>query len=119
MLLSEQFRHCPSTAEITANLDGIGRRLKAILSDNGGQFKEQWERWCRQSGIEPLFAHPFYPQDKGKVERAIRNVAEEFVEHLRQFPDWLNGQIRDYRNWFNNDRFHRGINGFPADLCLV
>jgi transposase InsO family protein len=119
LLLAEQLSHCPSTAEITATLESLGRKPKSLLSDNGGQFKEQWKFWCKRSGIEPLFAHPYYPQDKGKVERAIRNIAEEFVKLLRTFPEWLDGQIGDYREWYNESRFHRGIKGFPADLYTV
>jgi len=66
-----------------------------------------------------LFAHPYYPQDKGKVERMIRNLNQEFVHLLRKFPGWLDGKIHEYRDWFNNDRFHRRINGFPARLYRV
>lgn len=119
LILAEQLDHCPTTREITDLLDKLDSRPKSILSDNGGQFKEQWEKWCIENRIKPLFAHPYYPQDKGKVERAIRNLSEEFVHLLRKFPDWLIGKIHDYRNWFNNDRFHRGIKGYPAELYSV
>jgi len=63
-----------------------------------------------------LHAHPYYPQDKGKVERTIRNVAEEFVYLLKKFPEWLDGKMDEYRRWFNNKRFHNGINDFPSKL---
>ncbi len=67
-------------------------------------------------GVEPLFAHPYYPQDKGKVESAIRNVAEEFVNLLKKFPQRLNGQIKEYQIWYNEERLHRGIGIQPAKL---
>ena len=118
LLLSEQLNHCPTTNEITNMLDKLGIKPKSILSDNGAQFKDQWVNWCKHNGIIPLFAHPYYPQDKGKVERTIRNLSEEFVYLLRKFPSWLAGKIHDYRRWFNNDRFHRGIKGFPAELYV-
>jgi len=121
LLLFEQFGSCPSTGDITPWLEKLGRKPAGILSDNGGHFREIWKEWCRENGIEPHFAHPCYPQDKGKVERAIRNVSEEFVYHLRRFPSWLGGERKEYREWFNHSRFHRGIKGFPAELyqCSV
>jgi len=60
-----------------------------------------------------LLTHPFYPQDKGKVEKTI---AEEFVNLLTRFPDWLDGKINEYRIWYNAHRFHRGINCRPIEL---
>ena len=93
----------------------LPRRPEKILTDNGAQFKEEWERWCRDNGFEPLFAHPYCPQDKGKVERTKRNIIEEFVNLLRKFPEWLD-KIQEVRRWYNKCRFHRGINTQPARL---
>lgn len=115
LLVCEWFDHEPTTDELTGLLERLPRKPEKVLTDNGGQFKETWKRWCRDNGVEPLFAHPYYPQDKGKVERTIRNVAEEFVNLLRKFPEWL-GKIQQYRKWYNRDRFHRGINTQPARL---
>jgi hypothetical protein len=42
-----------------------------------------------KNGVEPLFAHPYYQQDKEKIGRTTRNVTEEFVDLLRKFPEWL------------------------------
>ncbi len=119
LLLAEQFDHCPKTKEITALLEKMDKKPESILSDNGSQFQEHWKRWCRGSGIKPLFAHPYYPQDKGKVERAIRNLNQEFVYHLRRFPEWLNGRIAEFREWYNNSRFHHGIKDIPAKVYGV
>ncbi len=108
LLLAEQFNHEPTTDDVTRCLEKLGRKPNNILSDNGSQFREKWKRWCRENGIEALFAHPYYPQDKGKVERAIRNLNQEFVYRLRKFPGWLKGKIEEFRTWYNNSRFHRG-----------
>jgi transposase InsO family protein len=59
----------------------------AILSDRGKQFREDWKKWCRQYGIEAQYAHPSYPQDKGKVERCIQSLFREFVNYLRKFNE--------------------------------
>lgn len=118
LLLAEQLDHCPTTRELTDLLYSLGKKPAGILSDNGGQFQEQWDRWCRTKGIEPHHAHPYYPQDKGKVERTIRNLSEEFVYQLRRFPEWL-GRAGEYKEWFNNSRFHRGIQNYPGRLYSV
>lgn len=121
LLLSEQFDHDPTTREVTDLLENLDSKPRALLSDNGSQFKRQWERWCKDNGIEPLFAHPSYPQDKGKVERTIQNLNREFVYQLRRFPGWLDDRVNEYREWYNHFRFHRGINTMPAKLyeCQV
>jgi transposase InsO family protein len=116
IISAEQFDHELTTAETVAVLEKQNRHPKAILSDHGQQFKEQWKRWCSEHGVEAHFAHPSYPQDKGKVERFIQNLNREFVNHLRKFPEWLKGKLGEYRDWFNYSRFHRGVKAFPADL---
>jgi len=117
LLLSEQLGHAPTIKEIAKMLKPLVKKYspKKILTDNN-PFKEEWDNWCKENGIESLHAHPYYPQDKGKVERAIRNVAEEFIYLIKKFPEWLNGKIKEYIWWFNNKRFHRGINNYPARL---
>ena len=113
---AEQFDHELTTAETTAALEKQKRLPKAILSDHGSQFKEQWKSWCYMHGVEAHFAHPSYPQDKGKVERCIQNLNREFVNHLRKFPEWLKGRLQEYKEWFNRARFHRGVKALPASL---
>jgi hypothetical protein len=86
LLVAEQFDHAPTSREITKLLEKLPQKPEKILTDNGPQFREK----C--------------PQDKGKVERAIRNVSEEFIYLLKKFPLWLNGRIKEYREWYNNKR---------------
>ncbi len=112
------FDHCPKTKELTSALQKLNAKPKSILADNGAQFKEQWKEWCRENKIKPLFAHPYYPQDKGKVERTIRNLAEEFVNLLAKFPEWIKGKLEEWRKWFNEKRYHRGVNDYPINLYV-
>ena len=116
LLIAEQFDHCPSTKEITFLLDKLPNKPKKLLTDNAKHFAEQWKRWCKENSVEPIFAHPYYPQDKGKVERGIRNISEEFIYLLKKFPEWLNGKIKEYQKWFNKKRFHKGVNAIPYQL---
>lgn len=116
LLIAEHLDHAPTSRELTRLLEKLPYKPEKILTDNGPQFREIWKRWCTENHIEPIFAHPYYPQDKGKVERAIRNVSEEFIYLLKKFPQWLKGEIKEYQEWYNNKRYHRGINAIPVSL---
>lgn len=118
ILLLSLFDHCPTTNELTSVLQKLSVKPENILADNGGQFREQWKNWCIENKIKPLFAHPYYPQDKGKVERTIRNLAEEFVNLLSKFKHWIDGKLEEWRIWFNEKRFHRGIKDYPNNLYV-
>ena len=119
ILCLDLFDHCPTTNELTSVLQKLNVKPQKILSDHGAQFKEQWKNWCKEIGIEAIFAHPYYPQDNGKVERAIRNLAEEFVDLLSVFPLWFNMEcIEKWRCWFNEKRFHRGVKDYPSNLYV-
>lgn len=119
MLLAEQLDHDPTIEEIEKIIEPYIKKYKpkSILTDNK-PFRQGWEVWCKEWGVNALFAHPYYPQDKGKVERAIRNISEEFIYLMKKFPEWINGLIKDYVKWYNEKRFHRGINDYPARLYV-
>lgn len=121
LLVFEQLDHVPTTKEVASLLQPLVEQHhpENILSDNGAQFKEQWKQWCCKMEVTPLFAHPYYPQDKGKVERTIRNVTEEFLQILKMFPEKLCGKCGEYKKWFNEQRFHRGILAIPCTLFRV
>ena len=116
IIAAEQFDHELTTDNVTSVLERQKKLPKAILSDHGSQFKEHWKEWCDRHGVEARFAHPSYPEDKGKVERCIQNLNREFINPLRKFPGWLRGKITEYKDWFNHSRFHRGVKAYPADL---
>lgn len=117
MVLAEQINHAPTCEEMAAMLQPFvdKHHPKSILTDNN-PFKEWWHEWCSAQGMKDLKAHPYYPQDKGKVERAIRNVSEEFIYLLKDFPEWLQGKLKEYQQWHNEKRFHLGINTVPVAL---
>lgn len=119
LLCLELFDHCPTTNEITSVLQKIGIKPQKILTDNGGQFRDIWKFWCWTENIEAIFAHPYYPQDKGKVERTNRNIAEELVNLISIFHKVLSKvEIIDWVVWFNEKRLNRGIKDYPANLYV-
>lgn len=120
LIIAEQLDHCPTTTEVALLVLKVmrGHKPQSILTDNGAQFSEEWKNFCATQGIEPLFAHPYYPQDKGKVERTIRNIAQEFTNLLTKFPHWLKGKIKSFKRWYNNSRIHHGIGTVPKSLYV-
>jgi len=112
--------HSPNIPEICQAISFLTEKYhpEKILTDNN-PFKENWKNWCSEKKIEAVFAHPYYPQDKGKVERTNRNIAEEVINIIQIFHKLLSGQeIESWINWFNRERFHHGIKDFPANLYV-
>nr|AAK02025.2 Putative copia-type pol polyprotein [Oryza sativa]AAP52042.1 retrotransposon protein, putative, unclassified [Oryza sativa Japonica Group] len=50
--------------------------LKRIRSDNGGEFKNTFEQFCNERGLEHEFSSPRVPQQNGVVERKNRVLVE-------------------------------------------
>lgn len=111
--------HAPNCEEILESLKPLidKHHPEGILTDNS-PFGESWKVMLAEVKIIAHFAHPYYPQDKGKVERTIRNLSEEFINLLKAFPHWLKGRLEEWRNWFNEKRYHRGIKGYPSELYV-
>ena len=119
LLCLQLLDHCPTTNEITSALQKINLKPQKILTDNGGQFKEQWKLWCKENKIEAVFAHAYYPQDKGKVERTNRNVGEELINIIIKFHKLLSSEeIESWRLWFNNDRVNLRTKTCPSELYV-
>ena len=59
--------------------EGLPRR---VFFDNGKQFSNIWmRRACAILGIRLLFARPYCPESKGKIERFNRNV-DSFLDEV-------------------------------------
>lgn len=120
LLCLQLFDHAPNIPEICQTIAFLVEKYhpEKILTDNS-PFKDSWKVWCNEKGIEAVFAHPYYPQDKGKVERTNRNIAEELINIITIFHKLLNGQeILNWIKWFNEKRFHRGVKDYPANLYV-
>jgi len=88
---------------------------KKVLVDHGTQFREMFREWCKDHDIDVLYAPVRYPQAKGKVERDIRNFKEEFLI-LGNVFDNHSELLDEYVKWSNYDRYHLGINDYPANI---
>lgn len=118
ILILHLFDHSPTVKQIQDVMKPLieKHQPKNILTDNN-PFSNSWKEWCRESNIKAIFAHPYYPQDKGKVERTIRNITEEFIDLLSHFPMFFE-RLQEYKSWFNEKRYHRGVKDYPANLYV-
>lgn len=109
-VVTKQLNHCIETYS----------EPNSILSDNGPQFREQFENWCNQEDrqIEVVHAPPFYPQCKGKIERCIRNFNEEYIRLDKVFEN-PQALLNEYQDWYNNERYHLGINDCPSNIFFT
>jgi len=116
ILLLHVFDHSPDIIEISKAIKDLINKNhpERILTDNN-PFQNSWKEFCKSMNVEAIFAHPYYPQDKGKVERTIRNITEELIVHLSHFAMFFD-KFEEYRRWFNEDRYHRGVKNYPANL---
>jgi len=87
------FGHSPDIAEITQIIKPLIDKFhpKNILTDNN-PFADIWAYWCFQEGVKAVFANPYYTQDKGKVERTIRNISAEELVYI--FMNFGKGSMR-------------------------
>jgi Integrase core domain len=99
---------------------------KAILSDNGSQFKANqlhgeadYHYLMRQLDIELIYARK--PRTKGKIENQFRFVQRDFVlENLEHTQlDSLNESWGKWLQWYNWKHHHRGLKGAsPPEHCV-
>lgn len=75
----------------------------AVFFDNGKQYRTKWmARTCSKLGIRLIFAKPYSPESKGKVERLNRvvqsflnEVALEKPKTLDQLNDWFQAWLSE------------------------
>jgi len=62
----------------------------AVFFDNGSQYRTKWmRRACAKMGVRLLYARPYAPESKGKVERFNRMVDAFLAEAALEKPQTL------------------------------
>lgn len=99
-------------------------RPNQILADNGAQFKNilgelatKYSKLLRSLGIRPIFARPYHPQTKGKLERWFRTVKQMFLVearyHVKKNPDCTFAEfgrmLEEWLKWYNTEKSHRSL----------
>ena len=67
----EKFMHYKNEVE-----NQLGRKIKAIRSDRGGEYDAPFDRFCQEHGIIHQTSALYTPQQNGIVERKNRTMKE-------------------------------------------
>ena len=143
-LLDDCSRHIPAAFYVT---DEKGRhvielirqaflnvgRPRQILADNGTQFRNligdlgtKYSRLLHLVDVEPIFAKPYHPQTKGKLERWFGTIIRSFLSEVRHKVEThseyslkeLNNDLQEWLKWYNCIKPHRSLpkSTNPADV---
>jgi len=75
------------------------RYPKRLLCDNRSQFRsDDLKFWCKTNRVKYKPAPPYYPETKGKVERTIRNLKEEYLVLDKVFEN-VSFLLDEYIDW--------------------
>ena len=97
---------------------------EALLVDNGAPFRaHQLARSCAVLGIRLVFAKPYAPETKGKLERFHRYLRERFLTEamavgIASFEE-LNDRFLAWCETVANHRIHAETNRAPVEAFLT
>ena len=98
----------------------VDNQKAAVLKHPGNgqvQFNEGFLLLAQHYKFQPKACKPYRAQTKGKTERMVRYVKENFFQRYRQFEsiEHLNQQLDDWLVEVADERLHRTVNEKVAD----
>lgn len=91
---------------------------KAMKSDNGPPFNStDYASYCRNRGIESVFAWPLTPQQNGMVERAMQTINRAMQAATLDGISYHQALAESVRA--HNNAAHRVTNVVPSDLMFA
>jgi putative transposase len=89
-----------------------------LLTDNGPCYlSEDLRAYLDQKGMVHSKGAPFHPQTQGKIERYHRSMKSVILLDNYYLPGDLEREIDKYIEYYNNERYHEGINNMkPVDV---
>jgi putative transposase len=90
----------------------VGREnLAVVLTDNGSEFKKDFDLACQKKNIERYYSRPRTPKDNPEVERFNRTLIEEFLNDGNCTNDLadFNKLITNWLIIYNNVRPHQAL----------
>jgi transposase InsO family protein len=116
-VLSKAFRKSPSSKAVTDTLDLAvaicSNAPKYIVSDQGTQFRENYELWCDCNRIKPRFGALGQHGSIAVIERFNRTLKDELIRKIivpLRLLDFNEELIR-YVIWYNEHRPHQWLKG--------
>ena len=109
----EKFMHYKNEVE-----NQLGRKIKAIRSDRGGEYDAPFDRFCQEHGIIHQTSAPYTPQQNGIVERKNRTLKEMMNVMLISsgLPQNLWGEALLSSNYILNKLPHKKLDKTPYSL---
>lgn len=88
---------------------------EAVYFDNGKQYRTKWMgRTCSKLGIRLLYAKPYSPDSKGKVEKFNRNVQAFMDEAMLEKPKTLDRFNHLFQAWLSECYQHKPHSALEA-----
>lgn len=93
-----------------------------IYVDNGKQYRSEWlKKACDRLGIRLLFAKPYHPEGKGKVEAFNRRVDSFLSEVALDKPATLEELNSSLNLWISNyyhKNVHTSLDGLTPEVAF-
>lgn len=98
---------------VAADLTDAGWRLERVLSDNGNEFKGDFNTTTTRLKARHSRIHAGRPQTNGNVEAVHKTILDEcwrpaFARYLYPTLTGLRRELDTYLNFYNYDRVHHG-----------
>ena len=91
-----------------------------LLSDNGSCYVSgEFRKYLNTQGIKHIRGAPYHPMTQGKIERYHRSMKNIIKLTNYYSPEELNEEISKFVEYYNQSRYHEGINNLtPADVYV-
>jgi transposase InsO family protein len=109
---------------VAAELKAAGWRLERVLSDNGNEFRGDFQTTVARLKARHTRIHAGRPQTNGNVEALHKTILDEcwrpaFARYLYPRLTGLRRELDTYLAYYNHDRVHHGRltrGQIPADI---
>ncbi len=89
-----------------------GNKIQIMHSDNGSEFRGNFEKICKTLGILQIYSRAYTPKDNALLERFNRTIQEEWLSQCEQGLDDIqiaNQELTEWLIFYNNQRPHQAL----------
>jgi transposase InsO family protein len=93
-----------------------GVTCRATISDNGAEFRGEFEQWCKEEGIKQRRTQSYSPEQNGIVENMNKQVRKRLAEMAtrQKTRRWVDNLRAVEQN--KNDTYSRILKGSPNQI---